>query len=370
MYRRVSILLLVAALPCCFLMNAHSQNASTQNSSTQNSTIVMRFAVSGDSRDCGDVVMPAIAVKVLAQQPAFYWHLGDFRKIYDFDEDMQHEPEHLAKPMAIADYESLAWGDFIENQTVPFGSLPVFLGIGNHETTFPKTRPELIAQFADWFDAPVIREQRLRDDPLDHLLRAYYHWIENGVDFINLDNATPDQFDKAQLAWFEKVLARDEANPEIHSIVVGMHEALPESISASHSMNESAAGTDSGRRVYADLLRAQNESHKYVYVLQSHSHYYMANIFNTPYWKAHGGILPGWIIGTAGAVRYALPEKSSDASAAMTKIYGYLLASVSANGEIRFEFEKIDESDIPVTVVSRFTPEFVHWCFAENTSMH
>ncbi|MFZ0036745.1 MAG: hypothetical protein WAK91_04955, partial [Candidatus Acidiferrales bacterium] len=59
----------------------------------QNSGIAMRFAVSGDSRDCGDVVMPAIAIKALAQQPAFYWHLGDFRKIYDFDEDMQHEPE-------------------------------------------------------------------------------------------------------------------------------------------------------------------------------------------------------------------------------------------------------------------------------------
>jgi hypothetical protein len=246
----------------------------------------------------------------------------------------------------------------------------MFLGIGNHETISPKTRPELIAQFADWFDAPVLREQRLRDDPLDHMLRAYYHWIENGGDFINLDNATPDQFDKAQLAWFEKVLARDEANPEIHSIVVGMHEALPDSISAGHSMNESSAGTDSGRRVYVDLLRAQNESHKYVYVLQSHSHYYMANIFNTPYWKAHGGVLPGWIIGTAGAVRYALPEKSSDASAAMTKVYGYLLGSVSANGEIRFEFERINEDDIPVTVVSRFTPEFVHWCFAENSSAH
>jgi len=69
-------------------------------------------------------------------------------------------------------------------------------------------------------------------------------------------------------------------------------------------------------------------------------------------------------------VRYALPERSSDASAAMTKVYGYLLGSVSANGEIRFEFERINEDDIPVAVVSRFTPEFVHWCFAENSSAH
>jgi hypothetical protein len=43
------------------------------------------FAVSGDSRNCGDVVMPAIAAGVHQDQAAFYWHLGDFRAIYDFD---------------------------------------------------------------------------------------------------------------------------------------------------------------------------------------------------------------------------------------------------------------------------------------------
>ena len=47
-----------------------------------------RFAVSGDSRNCGDIVMPAIAASVLKSGAQFYWHLGDFRAIYDFDEDM------------------------------------------------------------------------------------------------------------------------------------------------------------------------------------------------------------------------------------------------------------------------------------------
>jgi len=61
-------------------------------------------------------------------------------------------------------------------------------------------------------------------------------------------------------------------------------------------MNESPTGTSSGRRVYADLLRAQNSGHKYVYVLASHSHYYMDGIFNTDYWKKNGGVLPGWIV--------------------------------------------------------------------------
>jgi len=51
-----------------------------------------KFAVSGDSRNCGDIVMPAIAAGVLASQSEFYWHLGDFRAIYTFDEDMVPRP--------------------------------------------------------------------------------------------------------------------------------------------------------------------------------------------------------------------------------------------------------------------------------------
>jgi hypothetical protein len=107
---------------------------------TQAGGDVWRFAASGDSRNCGDVVMPAIAASALQHDISFYWHLGDLRAIYTFDEDMQHEPEHLAKPMTIYQYEGIAWEDFIENQIAPFGATPFFLGIGNHETISPKTR--------------------------------------------------------------------------------------------------------------------------------------------------------------------------------------------------------------------------------------
>ncbi|MGH9865402.1 MAG: hypothetical protein ACRD4H_08335, partial [Candidatus Acidiferrales bacterium] len=218
-----------------------------------------------------------------------------------------------------------------------------------------------------WLDQPVLREQRLRDNPNDHKLRTYYHWTEHGVDFINLDNATADQFDRAQMAWFKGVLKRDEASPEILTIVAGMHEALPESISSGHSMNESAPGIESGRRVYADLLAAQNDAHKHVYVLASHSHFYMANIYNTDYWRTHGGVLPGWIVGTGGAERYALPPNYKDADAAETNVYGYLLGTVRPNGEIDFAFEKLEKSDIPGPVVNRFTSQFVDWCFDKNS---
>lgn len=327
------------------------------------------FAVSGDSRNCGDVVMPAIAAGVWKKSASFYWHLGDFRRIYDFDEDMQHEPEHLEKPLSVASYLQTAWDDFIQNQIAPFGALPVFLGTGNHDTAPPMTRDAFLIQFADWLDTPVLRKQRLSDDAYNHKLKTYYHWTQGSVDFINLDNATDDQFDGAQLQWFEKVIQADASIPQIQAVVVGMHEALPESISYGHSMNESPVGTESGRRVYADLLKLQNEAHKRVYVLASHSHYFIDGVYNTDYWRANGGVLPGWIVGTAGAVRYyPLPPESKNARAAETRVYGFLLGAVKPNGTIEFTFQRLEEADIPTPVVQRFTPEFVHWCFAENAA--
>ena len=325
------------------------------------------FGVSGDSRNCGDVVMPGIAAGVIQSGASFYWHLGDFRAIYEFDEDMQHQLEHLAAPLNIIDYEQTAWDDFIRNQITPFGDLPVFLGIGNHETIPPKTREQYLIQFADWLDAPQLRQQRLKDDPSSHKLTAYYHWIQNGVDFINLDNSTADQFDALQMAWFEKTLQAAESNSQIRTVVVGMHEALPQSISENHSMNQFLVGTESGRRVYIDLLKTQNEAHKRVYVLASHSHYYMEGIFNTEYWRTHGGVLPGWIVGTAGAIRYALPTDHSGARTAETNVYGFLLAEVRPSGEIEFTFKRLQESDVPDAVAARYKPDFVHWCFVENS---
>jgi hypothetical protein len=328
------------------------------------------FAVSGDSRNCGDVVMPGIAVGVKQSGASFYWHLGDLRAIYTFDEDMQHEQEHAAKPMNISDYFTSAWDDFIQNQIVPFGAIPFYLGIGNHDVIPPMTRDAFLIQFADWLDSPSLRKQRLSDEAHDRKLKTYYHWIEDGIDFINLDNASSDQFSAAQVAWFEKVLAADSSNPQIRTVVVGMHEALPYSLSESHSMNQSPIGIESGLRVYADLLKAQNDAHKHVYVLASHSHYYMDGTFNTDYWHAHGGVLPGWIVGTAGAVRYALPAERANARAAETDVYGFLLGTAQPNGEIDFTYKRLSEADIPESVAQRFTPQFVHWCFVANSQTH
>jgi Calcineurin-like phosphoesterase len=368
-------IVLCAALFAFVAMHALAPKAIAQTASQPSASVPQQpntgswyFAVSGDSRNCGDVMMPAIAAGVIQSGASFYWHLGDFRAIYEFDEDMQHQRERLAAPLDIFDYEQIAWDDFIRNQITPFGDLPVFLGIGNHETIPPKTREQYLIQFADWLDAPQLREQRLKDDPFSHKLTAYYHWIQNGVDFINLDNASADQFDPLQMAWFEKTLQAAESNSQIHTVVVGMHEALPQSVSEDHSMNQFLAGTESGRRAYIDLLKTQNEAHKRVYILASHSHYYMEGIFDTEYWRTHGGVLPGWIVGTAGAIRYALPTDHSGARTAETNVYGFLLAEVKPSGEIEFTFKHLQESDVPAAVAGRYKPEFVHWCFAENSA--
>ena len=134
------------------------------------------FVVSGDSRNCGDTVMPSIAAGAHASHARFYWHLGDLRFIRDFDQDYRQ----LNPNATIAEYLANAWIDAQRNQMEPFSDIPFFLGIGNHEVIAPKTREAFILTFADWLDAPAIREQRLRDDPHDHQVRTYYHWSWRG----------------------------------------------------------------------------------------------------------------------------------------------------------------------------------------------
>jgi hypothetical protein len=351
---------------------AQASKASQQHAKSK---LTWHFAASGDSRNCGDVVMPGIAQSVARENARFYWHLGDLRAIYDFDEDMLQAAKLKGQHLTISNYEKTAWDDFIKNQVAPFGEIPFFLGIGNHETVAGlKTREQFIVQFADLLDQKEVRNQRAKDSNglPEGPLTSYYHWVMEEVDFIYLDNATADQFDADQMKWFEERMEKDQSDDAIRTVVVGMHKALPYSISQGHSMNESPQGEESGKQVYLHLLKLQNDFHKKVYVLASHSHYYMEDIFNTQYWRSNGGVLPGWIVGTAGAHRYALPEPNS-ARVAKTNIYGYLLATVNpagqAPGTIQFEFREIREQDIPQAVVHGFSQEFVHWCFADNTDV-
>ena len=319
------------------------------------------FAVSGDSRNCGDIVMPSIAQKVHDDHAEFYWHLGDFRASSDVDQDML--AAHHGK-VSVKEYELGEWPDFIDHQLAPFGDTPVFLGVGNHELVL-KSRSDLLVQFADWFDAPAIRAQRLLDNPSDHALHGFFHWRQHNVDFITLDNASPDMFDPAQVLWLERTLKQDEADPAIRTVVVGMHDALPDSLSAGHSMNESAQGTQSGRKVYADLLAFRQRTGKEVQVLASHSHFVLSDPYKTSCRKSED-VLPGWIVGTAGAVRYRLPIDHAGSSFARTDVYGFLLATVSPEGHITFAFNEVTEPETSPDTLLRYGKDTVHECFAGN----
>lgn len=122
--------------------------------------------------------------------------------------------------------------------------------------------------------------------------------------------------------------------------------------------------------VAKDPRSAEHLMHKHVYVLAAHAHLYMANVFNTDYWNSHGGVLPGWIIGTAGATRDNLPKDSGPASAAMTRVYGYLLGTVSPpggdDGPISFKYYKVKKSDVPNSTALKFRTGLVKWCFQNN----
>ncbi|HSS96002.1 MAG TPA: metallophosphoesterase [Terriglobales bacterium] len=341
------------------------------------------FVVSGDSRNCGDVVMPAIAQGAANDHAAFYWHLGDIRAGYDFDEDLLGAAAKDGKKLRISDYVGNAdastigaWDDFKQSQIAPFQNqgIPFFLGIGNHETIWPQSRDRFTKYFASQLDVQWLRDQRLFDlqkhNPVtqDSGPKTYYHWIVGTVDFIYLDNASPEQFDAAQVKWFEEVLKedRDKQSP-VTTVIVGMHAALPYSLSQGHSMNEFPDGEKSGEQIYKDLLDFQISGKK-VYVLASHSHFYMKGIFNTAHWPVERR-LAGWIVGTAGAVRYRLPADASLANEAKTDVYGYLLGTVNTDGSVDFKFQEFKQSDIPPAVTDRYTKKIVDWCFAENKRM-
>jgi hypothetical protein len=321
------------------------------------------FAVSGDSRNCGDFVMPAIAAKVVAEKDVFYWHLGDFRWIALADQDME-ALQPGGKQVSHFTYQRIAWDDFLAHQMASFGSFPVFLARGNHENVYPMTREGYVAKFSAFLSRPEIAAQQQADGAASDPPQPWYHWTRDGVDFITLDNSSKDEFSDAQLHWLRGVLDRDLApNSGIRGIVAGMHEALPHSTASNHAMDDWERGLRTGEQVYNWFFDAQAAG-KHVYLLASHSHYYAPNIFSTPYWQQRGKVVPGWIIGLAGAHRYTLPAGSDNAS--RTNTYGYLRGTVQADGSISLVFHELQESDLVQSRWPNAPLDAIHECVLHN----
>ena len=135
-------------------------------------------------------------------------------------------------------------------------------------------------------------------------------------------------------------------------------------------MNESAQMEWSGRRIYQDLLAFRAKTKKYVYVLASHSHFLIEDAYNDACHQKPEDILPGWIVGTAGAVRYRLPRNLGGAKLARTDVYGYLLGTVQPSGEIQFAFKEVTRDRLPTNVLERYGSQPVQACFDENKSSY
>ena len=199
--------------------------------------------------------MPAIAAQSAQFAPTFYWHLGALRAIYKIDKNMAFAAaKNNQIKFLVARAERLARPDFITNQIASFGNVPFSVGIGNHEVLSPQT--------ADWLELPSLREQRLKDKELAQP-EPTYHWIQGGVDFIYLDNAS-NSFSQPELTWLKHRLGGVETDSDVKSVVVGMHEALPDNIGNSHSMGDAGAGVEgrsSGEQTYEALENFRDHTH-------------------------------------------------------------------------------------------------------------
>ena len=148
------------------------------------------------------------------------------------------------------------------------------------------------------------------------------------------------------------------------TILAGMHEALPHSTASNHAMDDWETGTQSGEKAYRIFAAAQKAG-KHVYLLASHSHFYSPAIYDSPYWREAGLVVPGIIIGSAGAHRYKLPPGVSAAS--KTHIYGYLQATVHGDGTMDFKLKEISEDEMAAHKWPNAPLAAIHECYVNNS---
>ena len=94
------------------------------------------------------------------------------------------------------------------------------------------------------------------------------------------------------------------------------------------------------------------EQRKKVHVFASHSHLMAADIYNTP--EHAGQVLPGWIVGTAGAEQYRENIQ-----------YGYLEVEVHPDGTLEPRFVEVGR-DAPPLAAGPEAQSLTEFCFTVN----
>jgi hypothetical protein len=77
-------------------------------------------------------------------------------------------------------------------------------------------------------------------------------------------------------------------------------------------------------------------------------------------------VLSGWVVGTAGAERNALPDGAQSGHDALEHGYGYLLGTVDVDGNIAFAFRNLDKADLLRLRGKDFTEATVNFCWEKN----
>lgn len=331
------------------------------------------FTVAGASSDCGHLVMPAIAAAARADHARFHWHLGDMRRATKPDIDFMYEhrfqtPTTTPTPV---DYADLALSDVVEHQVEPFADLPLYVTLGGRDDVRPLSRLQYRVALRALLDRPEILAQRQADgEPprgVTGLPPTYYHWRHGNVDFISLDSTAQGGFESTQLTWLDAVLRRDLVDPAVRTVVVGSFAALPYSRAEAGSLCATKTSVRSGEHVYEALARL-TKAGKRVYLLSANAHRYQEDIYDTDHWRnpEQGGIvLPGFIVGTAGAQQEPQPDDSAGAQAA-ARGYGYLRGEVAPDGEIRFSFRPLTAPELAAIESSDFESGLVMYCTEKN----
>jgi hypothetical protein len=92
----------------------------------------------------------------------------------------------------------------------------------------------------------------------------------------------------------------------------------------------------------------------------------MEDVYQTADWK--NKVLPGWIVGTAGAVPYRIPSEAGPAQKAQTDVHGYMIGTVSADGSVSFEFQKLSLEDLITAGHGTFSEPLIRWCYPRTNS--